>query len=162
MNKTLATALIAAISFQAGAAEIYKCKRPDGKLLFSDSPCPQGHNVLSVSKPAEKPKPEPVWYTKESLTEDLQNSIMLQVSQNMKDPDSVKIRNLSAGRNEKTKELLVCGEVNAKNAYGGYTGFRGFYIRDEEVVIPGGELEELELIAVDVYCSALEKRQRKK
>lgn len=46
------------------------------------------------------------------------------VSYEMKDPDSAKFRNLRFVKyNEKT---VVCGEVNAKNSYGGYVGFENF------------------------------------
>lgn len=45
-----------------------------------------------------------------------------QVLNQLKDPDSAKFRNVFA--KDKT---LVCGEVNAKNSYGGYNGFTFFY-----------------------------------
>lgn len=48
-------------------------------------------------------------------------------SYDMKDPSSTQFRNLFAitrGRGDDT----VCGEINAKNSYGAYTGFREFYV----------------------------------
>lgn len=43
----------------------------------------------------------------------------------MKDPESAQFRNLVVI--EKQGKRVVCGEVNAKNAFGGYVGFRQFY-----------------------------------
>ncbi|MBC3934078.1 SCO family protein [Undibacterium sp. CY7W] len=40
---------------------------------------------------------------------------------NLKDPESVQFRN------EVFNEYGVCGEVNAKNSFGGYVGFKRFY-----------------------------------
>lgn len=42
----------------------------------------------------------------------------------MKDPDAAQFRNEVVYRRGDT--LVVCGEVNAKNGYGGYVGFRRF------------------------------------
>lgn len=42
----------------------------------------------------------------------------------LKDPDSAKFRNV------KVKWDTVCGEVNAKNSFGGYVGYRRFYAID--------------------------------
>jgi len=46
------------------------------------------------------------------------------ITNGLKDPDSAKFRGL------KMKWGTVCGEVNAKNSYGGYAGFRRFYAID--------------------------------
>ena len=42
----------------------------------------------------------------------------------LKDPESARFRNVQV------KWEAVCGEVNAKNSYGGYVGFRRFYAID--------------------------------
>lgn len=44
------------------------------------------------------------------------------VRKQLTDPDSAEFRNL-----RKLPGEAVCGEVNAKNAYGGYVGFKHFY-----------------------------------
>lgn len=46
------------------------------------------------------------------------------------DPDSMKLRNLSfyqQSENDFSTTYVVCGEVNAKNRFGGYTGFTQFF-----------------------------------
>ena len=50
----------------------------------------------------------------------------------LKDPDSAKYRNLFIGLprdfgGNNTREIALCGEVNARNSYGGLTGFKRFY-----------------------------------
>lgn len=52
------------------------------------------------------------------------------VEQDLRDPMSVQYRNLQVFAGPL---MTVCGEVNAKNAYGGYVGFRRF-------VVAGGTL----------------------
>lgn len=49
------------------------------------------------------------------------------VGQQMKDPSSTQYRNIVERNN------IVCGEVNAKNSYGAYAGFRRFIV-DKDVV----------------------------
>lgn len=46
------------------------------------------------------------------------------IANSLKDPDSAKFRGV------KMKWGTVCGEVNAKNSYGGYAGYRRFYAID--------------------------------
>jgi hypothetical protein len=47
---------------------------------------------------------------------------------NLKDPYSVQLKDLSGVKSSKESKLMtVCGSFNAKNSYGGYTGFRTFY-----------------------------------
>jgi hypothetical protein len=45
---------------------------------------------------------------------------------NMRDPDSARFRNLRKVRSDFEQGWKVCGEVNAKNAYGGYVGYTSF------------------------------------
>lgn len=46
------------------------------------------------------------------------------VKENLKDPESATFRKLFLVKNQKGE--AVCGEVNAKNSYGGYVGFQPF------------------------------------
>jgi hypothetical protein len=48
------------------------------------------------------------------------------VASGLKDPDSAQFRNIFV-RQGKTKRA-ICGEVNAKNSYGGYIGYRTFTV----------------------------------
>lgn len=51
------------------------------------------------------------------------------VSKSLKDPGSAEFRNQSR----------LCGEVNAKNSFGGYTGFRRFMAANENMVVFEGD-----------------------
>lgn len=46
------------------------------------------------------------------------------VKERLKDPESARFRNETV--REDRDETIVCGEVNAKNSFGGYTGFVPF------------------------------------
>lgn len=51
------------------------------------------------------------------------------VMQRLKDPDSAKFQNIrviNSDTIDKQSSFLICGEVNAKNSMGGYTGFTNF------------------------------------
>lgn len=54
------------------------------------------------------------------------------VEQDLRDPMSAQYRNVRvlAG-----PMMTVCGEVNAKNAYGGYVGFRRFVVSDGSLIL---------------------------
>lgn len=51
------------------------------------------------------------------------------VQRQLKDPQSAQFREVKVVTNT-LNEKTVCGEVNAKNSYGGYTGFKAFYTTD--------------------------------
>lgn len=59
-----------------------------------------------------------------------------QMAAELKDPDSAKFRNLAVYQPATGQGVALCGEVNAKNAYGAYVGFRKF--------VSAGELAEVE------------------
>jgi len=56
------------------------------------------------------------------------------VATSLRDPSSVQFRNVKRGA-----DGLVCGEVNEKNAYGGYVGFVPFMVSDTAVIIASAE-----------------------
>ena len=45
----------------------------------------------------------------------------------LRDPASAMFRNIQLRRN-KNGDIVLCGEANAKNGFGGYTGFQPFII----------------------------------
>lgn len=52
----------------------------------------------------------------------------------LKDPDAAQFRNLFVAEYTTkygTKITILCGEVNAKNSYGGYVGFRSFAVESD-------------------------------
>lgn len=51
----------------------------------------------------------------------------------LKDPDSAQFRSVTSG--QKGDQVYYCGEVNAKNSYGGYEGFQRFVWNGKGVMI---------------------------
>lgn len=51
------------------------------------------------------------------------------VRQMLKDPESARFRSVASTAHvtPRGEKVYVCGEVNAKNSFGGYVGFRHFY-----------------------------------
>ena len=62
-----------------------------------------------------------------------------QVAAQLKDPASAQFRNV---RSSTLRETDVCGEVNAKNSFGGYTGFKRFIVTDSGAFLEGQSGEE--------------------
>lgn len=54
----------------------------------------------------------------------------------MKDPESTRFRNGYQAYQFSNGDTVICGSVNAKNSYGGYVGYKPFYVRlrGEEVM----------------------------
>lgn len=50
------------------------------------------------------------------------------ITEELLDPDSAKFRCIRVKRNEEMDVITVSGGVNAKNAYGGYVGYKAFNI----------------------------------
>lgn len=59
------------------------------------------------------------------LTETQRKAVEAAVRQSLKDPESARFGDITAGRS--ADGTTVCGQVNAKNSYGGYTGPARFY-----------------------------------
>lgn len=54
------------------------------------------------------------------------------VTKDFKDPEGARYRNLGVYRDTQGMQTL-CGEVNAKNSYGAYVGYRSFYVLETNV-----------------------------
>ena len=63
------------------------------------------------------------------------NSAKKIISNKFKDPDSVLFRNLFLS-NKAVPTL--CGELNAKNSYGGYVGYKGFFHNSISTIVDDG------------------------
>lgn len=56
------------------------------------------------------------------------------VGANLKDPGSMQIRSVRAYTTQ-DGERIICGEYNAKNSFGAYTGFTPFFLRTRSGVV---------------------------
>jgi len=78
------------------------------------------------------------------------------ITENFKDPDSAKFRNVGVYKAAKGDgELSVCGEVNAKNSYGAYVGYRSFVYGGGLSAIEDPEEEGLHKILYPILCFQL-------
>lgn len=60
------------------------------------------------------------------------------IVRDLKDPESAKFRDLGIYKSTTGKGgVTVCGEMNAKNAYGAYVGYRKFYVYEDMGYIDG-------------------------
>jgi hypothetical protein len=63
-----------------------------------------------------------------------------QLVANLKDPSSVQYRGLYVARAEESGDLVLCGEFNARNSYGGFAGFEPFIASRDKLLYTGGIL----------------------
>lgn len=64
------------------------------------------------------------------------NAAQQEIKNQMKDPESTKFKGVREATNSQG-ESFVCGEVNSKNSYGGYVGFKSFAFKSGKSVIDG-------------------------
>lgn len=68
-----------------------------------------------------------------------------QIAAEMKDPETVKFRNLTLS----PTKLAICGEVNGKNGFGAYSGFIPFYVmRQSGASALGSDPENIKFIRI--------------
>lgn len=75
-----------------------------------------------------------------------------QLVQNFKDPESAKYRNIRTYRTGMGDEI-VCGEVNGKNSFGAYVGYKPFYIRLENGVARASLVDDGDLPFARTACT---------
>jgi hypothetical protein len=76
--------------------------------------------------PSVKPVEKPRQATQQNYKKNMIPTFEHAVADQMKDPGSAKFRNTKVIIDEDGSDAL-CGDINAKNSYGGYTGFISFY-----------------------------------
>lgn len=70
------------------------------------------------------------------------------VRAHLRDPDSAKFGGAMVG-----PRGVVCGVVNAKNGFGGYTGMQPYFVNGEKVLMVGSEEETLAVhLAIAASC----------
>lgn len=65
--------------------------------------------------------------------DNLVETVKQQAAAQLRDPSSAQFRNVT--RNQ----VFVCGEINGKNAYGAYVGFKRFYGTESTATIDPGD-----------------------
>lgn len=85
-------------------------------------------------------KAQPVAPTAQLVTADRAyvDASLAKLRSSLKDPDSAKFYGIYAIQKPGQPRPSVCGAVNAKNSYGGYTGKTMFLATPEVAVVAGG------------------------
>jgi len=106
----------------------------------SDAVLRQGEH--SPNKPVVAKTPEEIRQAErdaQSEEYEMQYAIEQTLRQASRDPDSIQFQNQSGG----------CGQVNTKNGFGGYTGFKRYAFDGESLLIEGGKTPYGVLITSD-------------
>lgn len=74
------------------------------------------------------------------------------VSDSFKDPDSAKFRDLGIYQRYNSEQRFLCGEVNAKNSYGAYVGYKSFYYTEGDSHVISDEDSRIDWINYREYC----------
>lgn len=117
--------------------------------------CAAGPPVNAVSSVPPSPPPaemvEPI-----TLTPAQRKAVQTGLKTRLKDPDSARFGEFKAGRDGKG-EITVCGYVNAKNSYGGYTGQKPFLgvlsQGSNHFVVAGIGGTDIETLSVQQVCA---------
>ena len=99
-----------------------------------DNPAPQ--TILSPEQAKNESTPEKNVKVQSNFSRrvEVQTDSRIALKNFLKDPDSAEIRNHNGN----------CGEVNSKNSFGGYTGFRRFIASSAMVAVEGENMDASE------------------
>lgn len=73
------------------------------------------------------------------------------VTGKLKDPNSASFRNVRIVHGKKVRK--VCGEVNAKNSYGGYSGFKTFSFANGSATIDSNTTDKIRKLGNELLLS---------
>jgi len=92
------------------------------------APQPETERPMSA---AEKKAQQEKWFGAETIV-----AAERAVRRELKDPDSAQFKEVRANYTEEFG-AVACGRVNARNEFGGYTGFRRFVSGGKSVILEG-------------------------
>jgi hypothetical protein len=101
---------------------------PQKQAQQPDSSKPEPEQPMSA---AEKKAQQEKWFGAETIV-----AAKRAVRGELKDPDSAQFKDVRANYTEEFG-VVACGRVNARNDFGGYTGFRRFVFGDGRVILEG-------------------------
>lgn len=131
--------LLLALLGTTHAWAVNKCKTPDGRLVYQDAPCAvsdQGQNVRiqqSNGTTRDNSAGQLPFKIAEITPEEARtkaNGDMAIAKAALKDPDSAKFNGIKVLSIQALGKPIVmtCGELNAKNSFGGYVGSKRFWV----------------------------------
>lgn len=131
-------------------AQVYKCE-VNGVSTFSQQPCSEDAELTNYkNQPLVRIEPKPFVPTAYEISFDsaLADKAKLVIKGMLKDPESAIFSDLITTLAPDNKGFIgICGQVNAKNSYGGYTGNKPFavingraYLWDDDLYFNGIDL----------------------
>ena len=81
--------------------------------------------------PAENKAQHEKWFGAETIV-----AAQQAVRNSLKDPDSAQFKGVYANYTDEF-DVVACGQVNSKNTFGGYTGFKRFVSSGKSVILEG-------------------------
>ncbi|MPT03557.1 MAG: hypothetical protein E2582_04960 [Delftia sp.] len=148
MNKLVAILLISIASAPTWA--VNKCKAPDGRVIYQDAPCASGPGeslrlVEANGTGRSQRMPFKVLDISTEKSKEIALGAVGIAKRRLKDPESAKfsdLRVISVSAQGKIINI-ACGNLNAKNSYGGYVGSKQFWVyediftEDFDTFVPG-------------------------
>jgi hypothetical protein len=106
-------------------------------MLASTPYCPAGHSQSEC---------DAIWSAAQAVAAERHRSsdqgvraaataARYEITKDLADPESARFRNVRAFQTQAGGDIFFCGEINAKNQFGAYTGYRPF--------VAGGGLGEI-------------------
>lgn len=112
----------------AAKAPAAVAETPQKQAQEPEAPKPEPEHPLTA---AEKKAQQEKWFGAETIV-----AAERAVRRELKDPDAAQFRDVRANYTEEFG-VVACGRVNAKNEFGGYTGFRRFVSGGQSVILEG-------------------------
>lgn len=110
------------------AAPAAAAEAPDDQAQQPEATKPEPERPMTA---AEKKAQQEKWFGAETIV-----AAERAVRGELKDPDAAQFRDVRANYTEEFG-VVACGRVNAKNEFGGYTGFRRFVSGGQSVILEG-------------------------
>lgn len=110
------------------AAPAAMAETPQKQTQEPEAKKPEPERAMTA---AEKKAQQEKWFGAETIV-----AAEHAVRGELKDPDAAQFRDVRANYTEEFG-VVACGRVNAKNEFGGYTGFRRFVSSGKSVILEG-------------------------
>ena len=114
---------------KAAAAPATVAEAPLKQPHKSETQSPEPERPMSAAE--KKKAQQEKWFGAETIM-----AAERAVRGQLKDPDAAQFRDVRANYTEEF-DVVACGRVNAKNEFGGYTGFRRFVSGGKSVILEG-------------------------
>lgn len=112
----------------AAKAPAAVAETPQKQAQEPEAPKPEPRRPMTAT---EKKAQQEKWFGAETIV-----AAERAVRGELKDPDAAQFRDVRANYTEEFG-VVACGRVNAKNEFGGYTGFRRFVSSGKSIILEG-------------------------